>query len=181
MTRRLVQGIRVDEQQIRQAFDDVLDQALVFHGFADYMRDYELYIYATADPRTGIEPEHLRYRFTHCVRATVSTAVRRDVWLYSQDDDLIDYDTWIQAGEREAYVWGVKWQVLYPGMQLVDGSPEAQEWSAEMGRQFHEALIETNGHNISLVFADLEVTTIPSGFAPFVVPASGPDAKFPLA
>lgn len=36
MTRRLVQGIRVDEQQIRQEFDDVLDQALVFHGFADY-------------------------------------------------------------------------------------------------------------------------------------------------
>lgn len=175
-----MQGIRVDEQQIRQAFDDVLDQALVFHGFADYMRDYELYIYATADPRTGIEPEHLRYRFTHCVRATVNTAVRRDVWSYSQDDDLIDYETWIEAGERDAYVWGVKWQALYPGMQLVSGSFEAQEWTAEIGRPFHEALIETNGHNISLVFADLEVTTIPPGFAPFVVAASGPDAKFPL-
>lgn len=31
-----------------------------------------------------------------------------------------------------------------------------------------------------LRFADLEVTMIPPGFAPFVVPASGPDAKFPL-
>lgn len=170
----------MDEQQIRQAFDDVLDQALVFHGFADYMRDYELYVYATADRRTGVAPEHLRYRFTHCVRATANTAVRRDVWSYSQDDDLIDYDTWIQAGEPEAYVWGVKWQALYPGMQLIKGSPEAQEWSAEMGRPFHEALIETNGHNISLVFADLQITTIQPGFAPFVVAASGPDAKFPL-
>ena len=49
-----------------------------------------------------------------------------------------------------------------------------------MGRPFHEALIETNGHNISLVFSDLVVTTIPPGFSPFVVPASGPNAKFPL-
>jgi hypothetical protein len=38
----------------------VLDQAIVFHGFADYMRDYEVFIYATSDPRTGIRPEHLR-------------------------------------------------------------------------------------------------------------------------
>ena len=30
------------------------DQALVFHGVTDYMRDYEVFIYATADPRTGI-------------------------------------------------------------------------------------------------------------------------------
>lgn len=175
-----MQGVHVDEQQIRQAFDEVLDQALVFHGFADYMRDYDLYIYATADPRTGIEPEHLRYRFTHCVRATVTTAVRRDVWLYSQDDDLIDYDAWTRSGEREAYVWGVKWQVLYPGMQLVPASRETQEWSSDMGRPFHEALIETNGHNLSLIFSGLEITTVASGASPFVVPASGPDAKFPI-
>ncbi|GHH74881.1 YxiG-like protein [Promicromonospora soli] len=168
----------MDEQQIRQAFDEVLDQALVFHGFTDYMRDYDLYIYATADPRTGIEPEHIRYRFTHCVRATVTTTVRRDVWLYSQDDDLIDYDAWIESGEREAYVWGVKWQALYPGMQLIPASPEAQEWSIDMGRPFHEALIETNGHNLSLIFSGLEITKIAPGASPFVVPTSGPDAKF---
>ena len=106
------------EQQLREAFDEVLDQAIVFHGFADYMRDYDIYIYATADPRTGIAPEHLRYRFTHCVRATVTTAVRRDVWAHSLDDELTDYDTWLGSGEPEGYVWGVKWQCLYPGMSL---------------------------------------------------------------
>ena len=46
----------VDRAEIQTAFDDVLDQAILFHGFADYMRDYELFIYATADPRTGIRP-----------------------------------------------------------------------------------------------------------------------------
>ncbi len=56
----------VGRPEIQAAFDDVCDQAILFHGFADYMRDYEVFIYATADPRTGIRPEHLRYRFIHC-------------------------------------------------------------------------------------------------------------------
>ena len=52
----------VDTSEMRAAFEDVFDQALVFHAFADYMRDYDVVIYATADPRTGIQPEHVRYR-----------------------------------------------------------------------------------------------------------------------
>ena len=66
----------MDRDEIKQALDDVLDQAIVFHGFADYMRDYEVVVWATADPRTGIAPEHLVYTFKHCVRATVTSAVR---------------------------------------------------------------------------------------------------------
>jgi hypothetical protein len=46
----------VDSPEIQAAFDDVFDQAILFHGFADFMRDYEVFIYATADPRTGIRP-----------------------------------------------------------------------------------------------------------------------------
>jgi hypothetical protein len=45
-----------------QRLDDVFDEAVIFRGFADYMRDYEVFIYATADPRTGVSPDHLRYR-----------------------------------------------------------------------------------------------------------------------
>jgi len=52
----------VDAEQIREAVNDVFDQAIVFHGFAHYTRDYDVVIYATADPRTGIQPEHVRYR-----------------------------------------------------------------------------------------------------------------------
>lgn len=96
-TRRLCQCAGVNESQLREAFDDVLDQAVVFHGFADYLRDYDVYVYATTDPRTGIIPEHMRYRFTHCVRATVTTAVRRDVWSESVGDEFTDYDKWLQG------------------------------------------------------------------------------------
>ena len=171
---------RVGTEDIKRALDEVFDQALVFHGFADHMRDYDLYIHATADPRTGIAPEHLRYRFTHCVRATATTAVGRDVWPRSLGDEFIDYEEWLRAGEPEGYVWGVKWQVLYPGMRLMPDSDETRSWSAQLGLPFHEVLIETNGHDITLVFSDLRVSTIPSGTAAFVVPPSGPDGKFPL-
>ena len=79
----------VDSPGIQAAFDDVFDQAIVFHGFVDYMRDYEVLIYATADPRTGIRPENLRYRFTHCVRATVTSALSPETWKRSLDGRLV--------------------------------------------------------------------------------------------
>jgi tRNA C32,U32 (ribose-2'-O)-methylase TrmJ len=49
------QDASVHAQQIAEAFDDVFDQAIVFHGFTDCIRDYDVIVYATADPRTGIE------------------------------------------------------------------------------------------------------------------------------
>jgi hypothetical protein len=164
----------VDADEIRRALDEVFDQALVFHAFADYMRDYDLYIYATSDPRTGIEPEHIRYRFTHCVRATATTAVRHDVWPRSLGDEFTDHEEWLRFGAPEGFVWGVKWQGLYPGMRLMPESDETREWSSLLGLPFHEVLIETNGHNLTLVFSDLRVSTVPPGTATFVVPASGP-------
>jgi hypothetical protein len=82
----------VDISEMQAAFDDAFDQAIVFHGFADYMRDYDIFIYATADPRTGIRPEHVRYRFKHCVRAVVTSALSAEVWSRSFDERLVDYE-----------------------------------------------------------------------------------------
>jgi hypothetical protein len=65
----------MDAAQMAQALDDVFDQAVVYHGFADFMRDYDLFIYTTADPQTGVRPQYLRYRFKYCVRASASTAL----------------------------------------------------------------------------------------------------------
>jgi hypothetical protein len=167
---------QVDSSQIQAAFDDAYDQALVFHGFADYMRDYEVFVYATADPRTGIKPQHLLYRFTRCVRAMVTTRLTPELWQRSLDERLIDYD---QGRDLDGYVWGVKWQDLYPGMRLVPDSAEARQWSRETGVPFHEAVIEANAQHLALVFSDLSVQTIQPGYAPFVVPDGGPDFKFP--
>jgi len=169
--------LHLSPTEITAAFDEVFDQAIVFHGFADFMRDYDVVICATADPRTGIQPDHLLYRFRHCVRATVTTAVRPDVWPNSLDDRLTDYE---QGVEMDGYVWGVKWQCLYPGMRLIEDSAEAAEWSEKIDLSLYEALIETNGHNINLVFSGLDVRTLEPGWSPFTLPEGGPDGKIPL-
>ena len=162
---------KVNTSEIQAAFDDAFDQAIVFHGFADYMRDYEVFIYTTADPRTGIQPEHLRYRFTFCVRAIVTTALSPEVWKRSLDERLVDYE---QGRDLDGYVWRVKWQALYPGMKLLPDSADAERWSRALGLPFREAVIETNAHNISLVFSDLAIQTVDPGHAPFVVLDGGP-------
>jgi hypothetical protein len=169
----------MDADQIQTAFDDVFDQAVEFHGFAEHMRDYDVYVYATRDPRSGVTPEHVRYRFTHCVRADVSTTVPAEVWSDSLDDRLIDYEAYL-ANELDGYVWGVNWHCLYPGMTLVESSREAGRWAKALGIPFHEARIETNAHLISLVFSTLQVTRVSPGECAFEVTPDGPDFKIPL-
>lgn len=164
-------------KDLERLLDHIFDQALVYHGFTDYMRDYELVVYCTADPRTGIRPQHLRYLFKTCVHATVETAVPEVIWARSLDDRLIDYQTGV---DLDGYVWGVKWQNLYPGARLVDDSARARHWSRALGLDFHEVTIATNGHNLTLVFSDLDVTEIDVGYSPFTVGPGGPDFKIPL-
>ncbi|MEO3875393.1 hypothetical protein ABGB18_41980 [Nonomuraea sp. B12E4] len=156
----------MDVLALQQALDDVFDQALIYHAYTPYMRDYEMIIYATADPRTGVPPAHVRYLFRYCVEANVSTAVRRDMWRKSLDDRLLDHPV---SDDLEGYVWGVRWQALYPGAQIVADSVRASEWAEAVGTDFHEVRFETNGHDITLVFSDLQVTELPLGYTPFMV------------
>lgn len=156
----------MEEAKIQAALDEIFDQAIVFHSYTDYMRDYEIITCATADPRTDITPSCNRYLFRHCVEAEAITAVRPDVWARSLDDRLIENET---DQDLDGYVWGVRWQCLYPGAKIVPGSERAKRWTDEIGIPFHEVRIETNGHNLRLVFADLQVTKAEPGYAPFIV------------
>jgi hypothetical protein len=169
----------VEPSGIVAAFEVAFDQALLHHGFADHMRDYDLFLYVTADPRTGIRPEHLRYRFTHCVRATATTALSPQIWKTSLDERLLDHAQ-AEADGVDGYVWGDRWQLLYPGPTLMRHSAEAQRWSGALGIPFHEATIETNCHNLTLVFSDLIVEPVPPGHIPFAVPDGGPEFKIYL-
>jgi len=158
----------VDAAEIQRALDDVFDQALVFHAYTDYMRDYELVVQAVADPRTGIPPAYLRYLFRYCVESDVRSSVSLPGWSESLDDRLISFET---GRDMDGYVWGVKWQVLYPGGRVVEGSTRASIWSESMGIDFHEIRVESNAHTITLVASDLEVTEIDPGYSPFTVQA----------
>jgi hypothetical protein len=66
-------------------------------------------------------------------------------------------------------------------MKLVLTSADADEWSRHIDIPFYEATIETNAHNLSLIFADLAVDRADIGDTPFVVASDGPDHKFPIS
>ncbi|MER6181954.1 hypothetical protein [Streptomyces sp. NPDC001652] len=155
----------MDTAVLEQMLDETFDHAVVHHGYTNYMRDYEVIVYATADPRTGITPSHLRYLFRYCVEARCETSVPAETWRVSLDDRLIDHET---GADLDGYVWGVKWHCLYPGAKLLPESDATRRWSNALGIDFHEVHIETNAHNLTLLFSDLQVSEVPVGYAPFV-------------
>ncbi|MFD2355620.1 hypothetical protein ACFSTC_49645 [Nonomuraea ferruginea] len=123
-----------------------------------YSRDYQLVVLPMPDPRTGTTPPPLRYLFRYCVQATCTTALPARTWRVSLDDRLTTCETRV---EYDGYVWGVKWQALYPGATLISDSPTARSWAAAIGIDFHEVRFETNVHVLTLVFSDLHIEELP--------------------
>lgn len=153
----------------------LFDQAIVEHGFTLHLRDYDLIVDRVAslpkgeldvasDRHSYVEARY-RYRFTHCVAATVETKLTDETWRVSWDDHFTDLDAWKRAGEPEGFVFGVRWADAYPGGRLVHESALARDWSGRLGHQMHEAVIETNTYTLRLVFHDLRVTRIAVGDA----------------
>ncbi|MEU3602973.1 hypothetical protein ABZ714_30335 [Streptomyces sp. NPDC006798] len=155
----------MDTAALARILDETFDHAVVHHGYTNYMRDYEVIVYATADPRTGTAPSYLRYLFRYCVQARCETSVPAETWQISLDDRLIDHET---GADLDGYVWGVKWHALHPGARLLPESEATRHWSKALGIEFHEVRIETNAHSLTLLFSDLQVSEIPVGYAPFV-------------
>ncbi|MFI6744291.1 hypothetical protein ACIBI9_66520 [Nonomuraea sp. NPDC050451] len=110
------------------------------------------------------------YLFRHCVQAHCATTVPADTWRGSLDDRLITYET---GAGLDGYLWGVNWQMLYPGATLITDSPTARHWATTIGIDFHEVRIQTNAHDLTLVFSDLGIEELPSG-------SRGPHHKFPI-
>ncbi len=136
--------------EIKRALQEPLfDACIVKHGFAPFLRDYDV----VAQIRTF----QFLYRFTHCTSATVTTAVKDDFWKEAWEDIFTDYSTWERAGCPDGYVWGVCYALTYPGARYIEDSAVAREWTGRLGKQMHEVRMETNGHNLNLVFHDLIV------------------------
>lgn len=153
----------MNESQLAERLEEIFDQGVVYHGFTDYMRDYEMIVHCTADPSTGIAPVYVRYLFRMCVHATVETTLTPEIWARSLDERLIDYETGV---DLDGYVWGVKWHVLYPGARIVPKSRRAAQWSKSLGIDFHEIEIETNAHKFCIVFSDLAVAEVDPSYQP---------------
>jgi hypothetical protein len=150
----------VDAARLRDALDEYFDGAILFHGYTDYMRDYEIVASPLGAP-AGVAD---RLIFENCVHMSAESALPDGGWAKSLDPRLIDYD---QGVDLDGYVWGVKWQVLYPGFEVVDDSTTAADWSQRMGFPLHEVRAATNGHHLRLVVTDLRVEPAPPGYRPY--------------
>lgn len=144
----------MNENEIRKALDDILfDSFIVEHGFVSYLRDYDLII--------QISLSRQLFRFTHCVSAIAKTSVRDMTWQESWDDAFTSEEAYEKAGRPEGYFWGVGYSMAYPGATLRADSAGARDWSHRLGKQMWEVIIETNAHNIELIFHDLRVIDLP--------------------
>jgi hypothetical protein len=138
---------------------DLVDVGIFRHGFTPYMRDYFL------EYEVGGTTAHAgRYLclFTHCVIAHVETRVEDAVWRRSWQDDFIDYQAWLDAGEPEGFVWGTNWSLAYPGLQYIRDSKLAASWSEKLKEEMHEVTIETESFRIQLIFHDVKVEKLSS-------------------
>jgi hypothetical protein len=146
------------------------DSSIVSHGFAPFLRDYDVTIdvpSTTSDRSGSYIAGRYRYRFTHCTEAIARTTVTPDAWQKSWDDLYIDRRAWEQAESPGGYLWAVAWADAYPGMTYVANSDRAKLWSDLVSHKMHEVLIESNAFRLALVFHDLRIAQLGVG---------GPDA-----
>jgi hypothetical protein len=157
---------RIDEDDL------FFDSAIVSHGFAPHLRDYDVVI----DVPAALPPEvaigdstgsyimgRYRYRFTHCLEAHVASTVVDEVWKRSWDDAFTDYAAWEAAGKPEGFVWGTNYADAYPGLSYVPESTLATSWTMRLGRVMHEVVVETNAFGLRLVCHDLRVLQLAVG------------------
>ncbi|WP_435796265.1 YxiG-like protein [Micromonospora chersina] len=66
--------------QLSRDLDDVFDQAVLYHAFTDYMRDYEAIVYVPAAPSTRVgDPEKKAHRFDPSTRCSAG-GTRSPAW-----------------------------------------------------------------------------------------------------
>ena len=160
-------GARVTPADLAARLAELPDNELRYHGFTCYMRDYELIVRRVpAHPEMGIADVPLRFLFRICPEVSVRSRVGPEVWSRSMDDALVSQHH--VTRQSEGYIWGVQRQVL-SGATVVGDSERARWWAGQVGVEFHEVEISASAHQISLVFADLQVEVPAPDYTPFVV------------
>lgn len=150
---------------ILEQLNETVDPLVVHHGYSNYMRDYEVIINVGFVPHNGVAPTYLRYLFRYCVEARCETFLPAETWRASLDDRLLNHET--ADPDLGGYVWGVKFHMLF-GAELRPESEAARRWTKAVGINFHEVHIETNAHDLTLLFSDVQVSEVPVGYAPFI-------------
>lgn len=130
---------------------DLYDQSITRHGILENIRDYEVIGYLS-----GADfDDEVQYIFKGCIKAEYKVKV--DPKYYSMDDRLLDIERQDEPDYPQAFVWGVKHSVVYPGWTLTEGTKELQELEVIYGLKFHQVHFDTNAYDLTLTFHDVEV------------------------
>ena len=149
------------------------DFGVMDHGFLPHGRDYSFLV----ESSIGKDPGQHQIQFTHVVDLSYGTAVADDTWPTSWGEVFVDYQSWLDAGEPNGYVWGTCWSsAAWPGIRAIEPSTKAAAWAARLGKPMYEAEIETDRFCINLVFHSLrsaQVSDVTSTLSMAVIPLKG--------
>lgn len=130
-------------------FDDLLDSAILSHGFMPYMRDYFFLI----ETRWGGNfSGQYQLLFKYCYELSYKVIPDKDFIKESWDDLFTNFNEWEKANSPDGFVWGTNWSLAYPGFSLVEDSALAQKWSADLGKEMKEMEVETNAYKFNFIF-----------------------------
>lgn len=134
--------------EILQQFD-LIDSAILHHGFTPYMRDYALITESYGNE--GLSAAN-RFLFKGCVEAICTLVIKPTA--YSMDDRLLSLHDYEGA---DGFVWGVNYANV-EAWEYLDDSPRAQYWANHFGLPMHEYWLRTNVYSLTLIFHGLSVT-----------------------
>src|ERR1700722_3920441 len=168
----------MDASDITTSLNRMFDRDLLHEGFSPGGRDYEMILYESVDPNPayGLVPPHPRFLFRFCVEIVGESKVHSSAWNRARGDRLgKDYEP---SRLSPGTPWSQRFEVLYPGAQLIEDSPKARSWELRVDLPFHEVVIEGNVRLRSLVFIDLEFEEVRDGYTPYQVTEDGEVERF---
>ncbi len=151
------------------------DFGVMDHGFVPHGRDYTFLV----ESSMGKDPGRHQVQFTHVAELSYVTSVADDVWAKSWGEAFVDYQSWLDAGEPDGYVWGTCWSLAWPGIRAIELSAKAAAWAARLGSPMYEAEIETDRFRINLIFNGLrwaKVSDDTSTVSSVVIPLSSQES-----
>ena len=129
--------------------DDLVDVAILSHGFMPYKRDY--YFHIETMWKDELAGQYIII-FKHCYSLVYETIADKNLLNQSWDDCFIDYNEYLNNGEPEGYVWGTNWANSYPGFSTFNDSEKALEWSNKLKKQMKELIVESEIYKINLIY-----------------------------
>jgi hypothetical protein len=100
----------------------------------------------------------VQYIFKGCIKSDYKVKV--DPKWFSMDDRLLDLERQDELDYPQAFVWGARHAVVYPGWTLTDDSEVLKNLEIEYGLKFYKIHFDTNAYDLTLIFHDLDVKPI---------------------